>query len=722
MHPDSHNVTDGDDAPPPSAAAGAEHAPASRARAKLTARWHRLSLARRIAALVIVLLSVVHGANILLLFHYYGTVAAREREARDARATLLAEHAGRSLGAVDLSLETIVNDLKTKPYFERSSIFTQMLLDGHAKRLPQLRALFTVDQAGHSVNDSRTYPAPALDLSDRDYFIEQRKWRGVGLYISPALTSRRDGKPMFVMSRPVLDNDGNFRGLVGALAEPAYFAGFYGARGFERGEMVLLVRTDGAVLAGSDATGRQIMDIGRRLADFGGLGRLERTVRDVPGFPLRIVLFGSPAFASSQFLTFLAMDMGLVVVMSLIAWWLATALAREVSAREMSDVRLLDAIESGPAGFALYDRDDRLVMSNSLMAQFFPQTPEAVTPGTFFRDVLHSAHAAHGYANIPKNMSADDHIRWRMERHQAGDSDLILQVGAGRWVLVRERQTKEGGIVCFYTDITPLKEQEEALRRARQRAEEADRTKSAFLASMSHELRTPLNAIIGYSDMIMRQIQGPVTATYRQYADAIHTSGHHLLAIINDLLDIAKLQAGKTELRLEKTDLVLTLDEAMRMVERKAADTQVAITKTVEADLPPIDADPIRLRQIFLNLLSNAVKFTPAGGRVSVKVDRTADQVRLVVSDTGIGIASEDIPRVLEPFVQVQSQLTRQHEGTGLGLPISKRLIELHGGQIEIESTRNVGTTVTVRLPLPTSPAKDARPRGVALAAAGAGK
>ncbi len=230
-------------------------------------------------------------------------------------------------------------------------------------------------------------------------------------------------------------------------------------------------------------------------------------------------------------------------------------------------------------------------------------------------------------------------------------------------------------------------------------AETANRTKSEFLANMSHELRTPLNAIIGFSDLIQRKMFGPIHDRYRDYADHILTSGNHLLGLINDVLDLAKLEAGQVELQEDDLDLVELIGTSMHFVEPLARKTNIRLSHVIDEKGRFIRADDRRLRQAVINLLSNAVKFTPGGGNVRVVCARIDAGVSIVVSDTGVGMAPMEIPKAMEPFGQINSKVSRKYEGTGLGLPLAKDLIELHGGTLTVESQVNVGTTVTIVLP-----------------------
>jgi signal transduction histidine kinase len=248
-------------------------------------------------------------------------------------------------------------------------------------------------------------------------------------------------------------------------------------------------------------------------------------------------------------------------------------------------------------------------------------------------------------------------------------------------------------------------EAEIELDRARRDAEEESRIKSEFLATMSHELRTPLNAILGFSEIIKTETFGPVGSTrYRDYATDINDSGAHLLAVINDILDLSKVEAGKAELHEEWFDVPDLIRSALGMVTARAEGRSIALDTRLADGLPPLFADSRKVKQILVNLLSNAVKFTDPGGTVTVAAELTADgAIRLRVIDDGIGMEEADIPKALSAFGQVGQDLDRAEEGTGLGLPLTKALTELHDGVLALESARGVGTTVTVTFPVARS-------------------
>ncbi|MCB9946249.1 MAG: hypothetical protein H6842_00315 [Rhodospirillaceae bacterium] len=253
-----------------------------------------------------------------------------------------------------------------------------------------------------------------------------------------------------------------------------------------------------------------------------------------------------------------------------------------------------------------------------------------------------------------------------------------------------------------------VEETTEQLMRARDDALAADRSKSAFLATMSHELRTPLNAIIGFSDMINSEVFGRVeNDQYRTYIQDIHESGLHLLAIINDVLDLSKIEAGRLVLHVKPVDLSVLIDECDRLMGARVASAGIDLIAGAAAGaLPIIRADPVKLKQIILNLLSNAVKFTPEGGSVTIAAAKVNDlQVTISVTDTGIGMTEEEVAIALQPFHQVDNELSRRYEGTGLGLPLARALAEEHGGRLSITSAPGQGTAVTVTLPVYGPPA-----------------
>lgn len=267
-------------------------------------------------------------------------------------------------------------------------------------------------------------------------------------------------------------------------------------------------------------------------------------------------------------------------------------------------------------------------------------------------------------------------------------------------------------VVALLRDISERKDQEAQMRRARQDAENASDAKSRFLATMGHELKTPLNAIVGFSEMMTSGIGGELSPQHREYAELIHQSGHHLLDVLKMLLDMSRIEAGKFELQTEGFSPEVLVEPCLQMVDRLARARKVRIETDIARNLPAIHADERACRQILINLLSNAIKFSHEGGVVTILLRRQGGSLALSVVDAGIGMGSEVLRRIGEPFFQAQDGLARQYEGTGLGLSIVKGLVDLHGGTLAAVSTPGIGTTVTVLLPLngPATKSTDTAP------------
>jgi signal transduction histidine kinase len=261
----------------------------------------------------------------------------------------------------------------------------------------------------------------------------------------------------------------------------------------------------------------------------------------------------------------------------------------------------------------------------------------------------------------------------------------------------------EGNTVQLFgalQDVTDLKQHEQELIEAKNEAELANRSKSEFLTNMSHELRTPLNAIIGFSQVIRDQLFGSDQARYVDYARDIYKSGDMLLELINDILDVSKLEAGKHVLYEQELALGEVVEVCLNIMKARAAEGAVRLSISGFDNLPPVWAEERGMKQVLLNLLSNAVKFTPRNGLVSVMGSVTnAGEVTISVIDTGIGIAPDVLPQLFRPFRQGDNSISRQFGGSGLGLAISRRLVELHNGRIEVASEPGKGTMVTITLP-----------------------
>jgi two-component system cell cycle sensor histidine kinase PleC len=393
-----------------------------------------------------------------------------------------------------------------------------------------------------------------------------------------------------------------------------------------------------------------------------------------------------------------------------------------------ADLRLRDAIETIPEAFVLWDADNRLVLCNSNFQELHHLSDAAVQVGAPYESVV-----AAGKKPILRTTVAHDDIQ------PPGAGTFEVQLDDGRWMHISERRTKDGGYVSVGTDITKIKLHEQKLvegekrqaatindlRKSQEalqlqtdqladlaekyaeektRAEEANQTKSKFLANMSHELRTPLNAIIGFSEIMEAAMFGPLGAEkYSEYSRDIRESGQYLLDVINDILDMSKIEAGGIRLAPEEVDLDSVLADCLRVVWQRANEKHLKLESHAEPAIR-FKADQRAVKQIGLNLLSNAVKFTPDGGAVTVRGHMRAGKVTIAIEDTGIGIPKDALHKLGRPFEQVESQLTKRYQGSGLGLAIAKSLTELHGGAMRIRSRLGKGTIVVVRLPIEAIP------------------
>ncbi|MDZ5698344.1 PAS domain-containing sensor histidine kinase [Chelativorans sp. M5D2P16] len=389
---------------------------------------------------------------------------------------------------------------------------------------------------------------------------------------------------------------------------------------------------------------------------------------------------------------------------------------------EAADQRLRTAIENITESFVLWDASERLVMCNTKYQQDTGLDPSDIVLGVHRSDV-----------EARMNTIRSERRLLRAANLGAG-ATFERQLADGRWLQVTELKTRDGGTVSVGTDITQLKQHQEKLvdserrlmatihdlsvaRRAEQersrelvelnrkymreteRAEAANRAKSEFLANMSHELRTPLNAIIGFSELIQQKLFGPLgSERYDEYIGDIYASGTYLLGVINDILDMSKIEAGQFSVSRESIDLAPLIRETVRVVSLQAAKKDIEVTTEIPDSISLV-ADRRAIKQIVINLLSNAVKFTGQGGKVTVRSRKISNALMLSIEDSGCGIPRAALKKLGRPFEQVQNQFSKSHTGSGLGLAISRSLTELHGGALRIRSREGVGTIVYVRIP-----------------------
>ena len=395
-----------------------------------------------------------------------------------------------------------------------------------------------------------------------------------------------------------------------------------------------------------------------------------------------------------------------------------------------AEQQLRATIESISDGFVLYGADTRLIICNKIFRDMYQYSNEDAAPGVSWNKL--------GKLDVERGIVQTEDKHDYVERRERGEKGppktYLVQLSDGRRIQVRDRKTLEGGIVSIQSDVTEFENLLEELRQSRDELEQriasrtrdleleiverkaaeikmlsalkavqvANQAKTDFLATVSHELRTPLNAIIGFTSVMKEGHFGKIeNPRYQDYLGDIQTSGEHLLALINDILDVSAVEAGKLELSEDTCLLSVIIDESVRLVSIRAEKGNVRLRVADNSgDGLSIRVDERRMRQILVNLLSNAVKFTPAGGSAAIETVLGPERQLLIsVTDSGIGMAEGDIIKAMQPFTQIGNPLVRKHEGTGLGLPLTKALVELHGGELVIESAPGKGTKVTVQLP-----------------------
>ena len=377
--------------------------------------------------------------------------------------------------------------------------------------------------------------------------------------------------------------------------------------------------------------------------------------------------------------------------------------------------------------------DLNIIVANERLSGLLDTPPEMLAAGQSYRRIIDRSSNRGDYGPGDPGEIAQRVLKTALGREahsfeRVMPNDTVLEANA--------TPLRDGGFVVTYSDVTERKRSEDALKRnrrelnsrvkelehmqarleaqgeelrqlaqhlaqARDVANAANKAKSDFLANMSHELRTPLNAIIGFSEIMNAELLGPLgSKEYRQYAGDIHESGAHLLSLINDILDLSKIEAGRMELVEERIVVGEVIEASIRIIRERAHAAELELVTELADEMPTLFADERAVKQILLNLLSNAVKFTKPGGRVTIAARPDAvGRIRLVVSDTGVGMSEADIKKALSPFGQVDSSLARKHEGTGLGVPLARSMTEVHGGTFAIESEPGEGTTVTVTMP-----------------------
>jgi PAS domain S-box-containing protein len=657
-----------------------------------------------------------------------------EQAGRDTANLAIAfrEHISRTLTALDQIMLAIKAEHEADP----ARFELPKWLD-HSSFLAGLATHVTLVDADGQVRATTlgTVGAP-VNISDRPHFRFHLDPAAPQPYISVPVLSRASGEWAIQVTRRLDLPDGSFGGVVVVSIDPFYLGKFFETVDLGRNGAATLVGRDGIVRARRAGAEREIgQDMSRwqwstvlDSADHGtyisrsAVDQVERirSAMAVPGFPLVVivglglhdVLAGLDAELQRRQLIGGALTIILILLVALLLREVMRRHRREVALTEQAAV-MSTLLEVTPAAIAVKDEKGRYLLINEAMERQFGMRRSEIIGRTI--------------ADLMPPGSVQQIVDWDAAARQApsqlisGERSLLVD-GEQRYYLSQRRACEIGGramLIAASTDITAIRQGEQAIERAAA-AEAASRIKSEFLANMSHELRTPLNAILGFSEVMERELFGALgDPRYRGYAADIHLAGTHLLDVVNDILDLTKAEAGAMAIQCEPTEIAPVVEMVRRIVQDSATELGLALEIAVPTGLVA-RADSGRLRQVLLNLVSNALKFTPGGGRIAIAAASTEDGIWITVADTGIGIARAQIPIALAPFGQIESSQARRHEGTGLGLPLAKRLVELMDGVFKLDSDLGKGTSISFSLPFAVTEAATAQPREDAKRAASA--
>jgi signal transduction histidine kinase len=589
------------------------------------------------------------------------------------------------------------------------------------------RDVLIIDENGRPVNGGSTMFGRSHSYADRDFFAAHRNAQSPGLFIGHPERDPVTGGWSIVMSRPLISADG-FHGVVATEVPVRTFGELFASIVAPGGLRVTLMFADGTLVAGEppdeDMVGKKapladpILDQRRSPsaatfetpADRDGSSHIV-SYRPLPARPLIV----AASFDKRQLLKgWLAERRDSVVVLAMIAltiglltWILIRLLERrqeyiremrrnEAKLEQQSSL-LQNTLNHMGEGLSVFDRDNRLLVWNHRFISLLG-LPPGVGYGTRMEDILRLQARRGDFGAV----DIEAEIRARLSHLRQGKAGITERATLfGRILEIRRCRMPDGGFVTLYSDVTERTRAEQEMTDARNQAEIANRSKSEFLANMSHELRTPLNAIIGFSDIIRNERFGSIgNSKYLEYVRDIHASGVHLLDLINDVLDMSKIEAGKLELFEEEIAIPELIAACLSMIGERARERHIRVAADLGTQSTPIWADLRALKQIILNIVSNAVKFSPDGGTVTITSGLDAGGgIFIRVADLGIGMTEEQIERARQPFGQAHAATTRAYGGTGLGLPITQRLVELHDGTLRIDSIPGEGTTVTIVFP-----------------------
>jgi PAS domain S-box-containing protein len=693
-----------------------------------TASRHRPPADRRVYLIGVLCIAIAIAAACLSVGLLRRDQIKQQMSDANDLAIVLAAQAARAVQAVDLVIQETrgmaLNAGVTTPGQLRELMAPQAIhnfLVERLRSLPQANSLALLDDTGRIVNFSHTWPVPIIEAGDRDFFKYLREHDDPGAVIGLPVVNRFTKAWVIMIARRIDGPHGEFLGVVVGVVEARYFEGFYKEVRAGEAASVSLFRRDGVLLARYPRIDGQVghnldrdSDWYEMLAKGGGAYRtpgyfddVKRivSVQPVPDYPLAVAVGIDEGVALApwrrQTLIIAVGTLGAVVGFVFLFRALGVQFRRaeeRSDALAKSETRFRDFALTSSDWFWETDENHHFTFISDGIREF-GQDPDRRIGRTRIELAGDTSSEADKWREHLALLDRHEPFRnFVYTQNVAGEPANIVSVSGNPIFDAGGRFRGHRGTT---RDISEQTRDESSLREAKEAAEAANVAKSQFLANMSHELRTPLNAIIGFSEALELGMAGGMTERQAEYAGLIHQSGEHLHTVINDILDLAKVDAGKLDLHEEVAlDPCALVESCVALMKSHAVAGSVRLSVEAEDRVPQLRADPTRIKQILLNLISNAVKFTGAGGAVVVVLRKSAaGGVVFAVRDTGPGMTPTEIKTALEPFGQVDGSHTRRHEGTGLGLPLALRLTELHGGTLAVDSVKGEGTTVTVTLP-----------------------